>query len=161
MKRAILQVCFGPHAGRKIILDPGTTARFGRTDRADIEIPGDAQMSGAHFELAWDGQTCRLRDLDSVTGTLVGGLRATEASVPHGGWIRAGNTDFLLHIEDHTPAPPEDDDAPMETWAQCEAKEQALVALHDRARAGTLFAVVDPSRDDRIAVLLRESADDC
>lgn len=161
MKRAILQVCFGREAGRKIVVHPGAPVRVGRTERADVEIPGDAQMSGAHFELSWDGDTCRLRDLESATGTLVGGERVEETRVPHGGWIRAGTTDFLFHIEDHTPAPRQDDDAPMETWAESEARERALVALHERAAAGTLFAVVDPSRDERILVLLHESVDSC
>jgi pSer/pThr/pTyr-binding forkhead associated (FHA) protein len=161
VKRAILQVCFGREAGRKIVIQSGAVLRVGRTERAEVEIRGDAQMSGAHFELSWDGETCLLRDLESATGTLVGGERALQASVPHGGWIRAGATDFLFHIEDHTPAPLQDDDEPMETLVQSEAKEQALVTLLERAAAGTLFAVLDPSRDERILVLLQENVDGC
>ncbi|NUQ73419.1 MAG: DUF4123 domain-containing protein [Polyangiaceae bacterium] len=159
MKRAILEVCFGPQAGRKIILEPGSRLTVGRTERADIEIPGDAQMSGAHFELLWDGSICHLKDLGSVTGTLLGGLRADEAEVPHGGWIRAGLTDFTVHLEDHTPPPLEDDDAPMETQEEVEAKERALVALLGRAAEKKLYAVVDPAREERLLVLLRESVD--
>lgn len=161
MTRAIVEVCHGPQAGRKIVLDPGTRLSIGRTERADIELAGDAQMSGAHFELAWDGTTCLVRDLGSVAGTLLGGLRVDEAEVPHGGWIRAGVTDFRVHVEDHTPPPLEDDDAPMETHAEIEAKESALVALAERAASEMLYAVVDPSREERILVLLRESVDRC
>jgi pSer/pThr/pTyr-binding forkhead associated (FHA) protein len=159
MTRVILEVCFGPQAGRKIILEPGSRVSIGRTDRADIEIPGDAQMSGSHFELAWDGSKCLLKDLGSVAGTLVGGLRVDEAEVPHGGWIRAGLTDFLVHVEDHTPPPQDDEDAPMETQEELEAKEHALVSLLERAAAQKLYAVVDPAREERILVLLRESVD--
>jgi len=161
MARGILEVCHGAQAGRKIVLDPGSTVRVGRTERADVGISADAQMSGAHFELTWDGADCHLRDLESAKGTLVGGVPTVEAPVPHGGWIRAGTTDFLFHIEDHTPPALEDDDAPLETHAQVEAKEQALVTLHERAAEGRLFAVVDPSREDRILLLLRESVDRC
>jgi hypothetical protein len=118
-------------------------------------------MSGSHFELAWDGSTCLLRDLGSVAGTLVQGVRVEEAEVPHGGWIRAGLTDFLVHVEDHTPPPLDDEDAPMETQEASEAKEGALVALLDHAAAGKLYAVVDPAREDRLLVLMRESVDRC
>lgn len=161
MARGILEICHGSQAGRKIVLDPGSTVRIGRTERADVGISGDAQMSGAHFQVTWDGDACHVRDLESARGTLVGGVPATEAPVPHGGWIRAGTTDFLFHIEDNTPPPLEDEDAPLETLAQSDAREQALVALHDRAAAGGMFAVVDPSREDRILLLLRESVDRC
>lgn len=159
MKRAILEVCFGPQAGRKIILESGSRLSIGRTELSDIEIPGDAQMSGSHFELAWDGSTCLLRDLGSAAGTLVGGLRVEEAEVPHGGWIRAGLTDFLIHVEDFTPSPQEDDDAPMETQEELEAKEHALVSLLERASTKKLYAVVDPAREERLLVLLREAVD--
>jgi hypothetical protein len=82
-----------------------------------------------------------------------------EAEVPHGGWIRAGLTDFLVHIEDHTPPPLDDEDAPMETQEELEAKERALVALLERAGEQKLYAVVDPAREERLLVLLRESVD--
>ena len=161
MARGILEICHGAQAGRKIVLDPGGTVRVGRTERADVGISADAQMSGAHFQLTWDGAVCHLRDLESARGTLVGGVPTVEAPVPHGGWIRAGTTDFLFHIEDNTPPPLEDEDAPLETLAQVEAKEHALVTLHERAVEGRMFAVVDPSREDRILLLLRESVDKC
>jgi pSer/pThr/pTyr-binding forkhead associated (FHA) protein len=161
MARGILEICHGAHAGRKIVLDPGSTVRVGRTERADVGISGDAQMSGAHFQVTWDGAECHVRDLESARGTLVGGVPAMEAPVPHGGWIRAGSTDFLFHIEGNTPPPFDDEDAPLETLEESDAKEHALVKLHERAAAGTLFAVVDPAREDRLLLLMRESVDRC
>lgn len=161
MARGILEICHGAQAGRKIVLDPGSTVRVGRTERADVGISGDTQMSGAHFQVTWDGAECLLRDLESARGTLVGGVPAMEAPVPHGGWIRAGSTDFLFHIEGNTPPPFDDEDAPLETLEESDAKEHALVTLHEQAATGRMFAVVDPAREDRILLLMRESVDRC
>jgi pSer/pThr/pTyr-binding forkhead associated (FHA) protein len=153
--RFIVEVCFGPNARRRAVIEAGRTLRVGRTELADMVLPGDEQLSRVHFELAWDGARCALRDLGSARGTLVDGEPVTAAEVPHGAWIRAGETDFAVYVEQRTPPPidaPEPAPKPM--------RDAAIAELSAEAEKGTLFAVLDCARDPRIGMLLRESADE-
>jgi len=150
--RGILVISFGRLAEHKTVIAKGQTIRVGRTDHADLEVAHDAQMSRVHFELSWDGQTCTVKDLESATGTLVGGQKVAQAEVPHGGWIRAGETDFTFYIENHTRGVLPDDTVEMSRY-----KEFALVGLADEVDKGHLYAIVDAARTPRIAELLRES----
>lgn len=100
--RLIVEVRGGRANGTKAVIEPGRTLRFGRTELADVAVPGDEMLSGVHFELSWDGERCRLRDRKSHGGTTLGGAPVLTAEVPHGGWIRAGRTDFLVHVEGHS-----------------------------------------------------------
>jgi len=175
VQRAIVEVRWGPLAGRKMILAPGTTLRVGRTERADLALPRDSQMSAIHFELAWDGSSCRLRDLESAKGTQLGGEEVKEGEVQNGGWIRAGSTDFMVYFEGATPPPFENDephpsDYPDEdAWVMArELKRREREARDGRAELalamlnreeGPLYAVVDASRSERILILLRESVE--
>lgn len=181
MQRAILELRFGPESGTKRILSPGERIRVGRKAKAHWVIE-DKQMSGAHFELAWDGARCEVIDLKSATGTLVGGQRIEEPSeIGNGGWIRAGESDFMVYLEASTP--PEEDELsrqldaedgdlpPLEArWVaenreklekqregERRRKEEALDRL--RRVEGPLFVVVDAARSDRILTLVRESVE--
>jgi Domain of unknown function (DUF4123)/Inner membrane component of T3SS, cytoplasmic domain len=163
VQRAIVEVRWGPLQGRKAILEPGKSLRVGRTDRADLVVPHDAKLSGVHFELTWDGTTCRLRDLKSAVGTLVGGERVDEARVDNGGWVRAGETDFSIYFEGATPPRVLDADdvgyepEPAEALAR---KTQAFEVLRQEADSAGLFAILDAARSDRILELLRESVEE-
>lgn len=174
--RCIVELRWGPLAGTKVIIRPGETLRVGRGAQAELQLPHDPKVSEAHFELSWDGEVCKLRDLDSEGGTLLGGIPAPEGVVPHGGWIRAGETDFLVYIEGHTPPPGEGDDDEEDDdedeiarearasvrasrAARREKASRALSLLREEAARGPLYAVVDAARDDRILVLLRESVE--
>lgn len=150
--RGILVIAFGRMAEHRTVIEKGQTIRVGRTDHADLEIAHDAQMSRVHFELSWDGKTCTVKDLESATGTLVGGQKVAQAEVPHGGWIRAGETDFTFYIENHTRGVFPDDTVEMSRY-----KELALVGLADEADKGHLYAIVDAARTPRISELLKES----
>jgi len=97
--RLIVEVRGGRSGGTKAVLEAGRALRFGRTDLADVVVPYDDQLSGVHFEVSWDGARGRVRDRNSLKGTLLGGLPITRAEVPHGGWIRAGKTDFMVYVE--------------------------------------------------------------
>lgn len=174
-QRAILEVRYGPLRCKKAVLAPGERLRVGRTERASFVIPSDEQLSGAHFELAWDGATLRIADLQSTTGTLVGGAPVTAGVLKNGDWIRAGRTDFMVFLEGATPPPEpdddddeedeEDEDAVLAREAKAREEErrrywkgQAKIALE---RAGEpLYAVVDAARDDRILVLAHESVEE-
>ena len=147
---------WGPLQGQKTILEPGTAKRFGRAEWADFVVPHDRQMSGLHFEVTWDGEALRVRDLESVTGTLIDGERGKkESALENGAWIKAGETVFTLHIEGATPAR-EMASAPPVPGAAAVA---ALGALRTEATRVPLFAVLDAARNDRILELLRESVE--
>ncbi len=156
-QRAIVAVKWGPLQGQKTILEPGTAKRFGRAEWADFIIPHDRQMSGVHFEVAWDGAALRVRDLESVTGTLIDGEPGrTEGVIESGSWLKAGETVFTVHIEGATP-PREIADGPAVPSAAAVA---ALATLRAEAARAPLFAVLDAARDDRILELLCESVEE-
>ncbi|WP_438044461.1 DUF4123 domain-containing protein [Sorangium sp. So ce128] len=170
MQRAIVEVPHGPMKGQKTAIAPGGRLRVGRVDRADLAIPGDAQMSALHFEVRWDGARCRVRDLGSARGTLVGGEPVTEAELANGAWIRAGETDFMVYLEAATPPDDEGDDgidpdapdAPFRRRLAAMAAERRAYCRRvakDRLRRAPapLYAVLDAARSPRILVLLRES----
>ncbi len=162
--RCIVEVRWGRLAGTKAIIAPGGKLRVGRTERADLVIGHDGKMSHVHFELQWEGGRCMLRDLGSIEGTKVGGASVTDAEVPHGGWIQAGETDFAVYFEDRTvPCENEDgdedqdEDKPeLDEQARDEAAEAAASVLRNEARSEPLYAVLDAAREDRILELLRE-----
>lgn len=138
---------------RRTVLDPGRVLRVGRTELADFQVPADRQMSGLHFELAWDGERAVVRDRGSDKGTWVNGRQMSEGEVQSGGWLRAGDTLFMVYFEGvrerrMPPDPPE----------VAERKERALAAL--RGEADPLFALLDAARDRRVLELLRGSVEE-
>lgn len=163
----IVEVRWGRRSGAKAVIPSGRRLRVGRTARAGLVIPHDRQLSGEHFELRWDGRRCTLRDLESLTGTRLDGEPVTRAEVAHGGWIQAGETDFMVYVEHRTPPPPPppeeperdlDDEERQRRKPRRIAADKALSALQEAARA-PLYAVLDAARDDRILELLRESVE--
>ncbi len=180
-RRVILEVCLGPLQGTKKVLAPGDKLRVGRRERADLVVPDDL-MSAPHFEIAWDGTTCSLRDLKSQKGTFLSGQEVKLAELQNGSWIRAGGSDFMLFFEEATPPPidfdaelldADEDDVPpaLGHWLRLNRdKRKALMkARDDRAAAALsllhavrepLFAVVDAARSDRIVTLLQESVEE-
>jgi hypothetical protein len=153
--RAIVEVRWGPLAYRKAILDSGHTLRVGRSNLMDLALPHDAQMSAEHLAITWDGELCRVHDLDSAGGTWLQGERVGEGEMTNGAWIRAGSTDLMVYFEAHTPPRGEAEGAPLTT-----EKASALHALHELQREANLFAVVDASRGPRPLRLLREAVDE-
>jgi hypothetical protein len=155
-RRAIVEVRRGPLASLKAVLDPGRTLRVGRSNVVDLPVPRDTRMSAEHFALAWDGECCTLRDLEGAGGggTWLQGARVHEARVDNGSWIKAGETDFMVYLEAHTPAP-------RRRGAPPQSAERAPTALAELERqSGPLFAVVDASRGPRPLRLLREAVDE-
>ena len=146
-------------ASQRTVIQPGETLRVGRTDRADLMLPHDEEMSGIHMELAWDGATCLLRDLKSAKGTQLDGARiesGESGSVAHGGWIRAGTTNFSFYIEGHSRPPRGAID--MSPEGQAKARE-VLSSLQREAQGAPLFALLDAAQSDRVMELLRESVE--
>jgi pSer/pThr/pTyr-binding forkhead associated (FHA) protein len=92
------------------VLRPGEVLSVGRSNLAGLVLAQDERLAAKHFELSWDGARARLSDLGSPTGTQLNGERATEAEVRHGAWIRAGQSDFKVYVEGHTPPSFEDEE---------------------------------------------------
>jgi hypothetical protein len=140
-------------AFRKALLSPGQVLQVGRAQAMGMSLPHDIEMSNAHFELEWNGSQCRLRDLGSTRGTLLGGERVKEAIVHTKDWIRAGLTDFNVYLEDvPRPSP-----TGVATRLQQDNKTMALSLL---ASQENLFAVLDAARSQRILDLLYGSAEE-
>lgn len=151
-RRLIVEVGSGVMHGTRHVVEPGASATVGRTRRATIVVPDDPLLEGAHFRLDWDGHRCTVRDLDTGEGTLLGGEEITISNVNHADWIVAGQTHFGVFFEGGRRLLPE---APRPT-AEKQLKRRALATLQQQA---ALYAVVDPTRDDRVVELLREHVD--
>jgi|HubBroStandDraft_6_1064221.scaffolds.fasta_scaffold306812_3 pSer/pThr/pTyr-binding forkhead associated (FHA) protein len=150
--RLVVEVRSGARRGAKVSVDPGGTLRVGRAGRADLVIAEDASLSPVHCELAWDGETCRLRDLGSAAGTTLGGAPLDGAGVvKHGGWLRAGETTLSVHVEARSPLR-------GSGAVDAQRADEALAAL--APRVGRLHAILDTARDARVAELLAESVDE-
>ncbi len=169
--RLIVAVPWGPLSGKKAVIAAGSSLSFGRTAFAGFIVPHDRQMSGVHFEIAWDGKRISVRDLGSVTGTLIDGEPGrTEGEIESGGFVKAGETIFTVHVEGATPKRDEEtddeDDDPRARAAKAReverqrAAEVALKRLSQEASTGHLYAVLDAARDDRITELVREAVDE-
>ena len=154
-RRLIVQVQWGPLAFHKAIIPPGQTLQVGRSESAGLSVPHDVMMASTHFELTWDGNTCRIRDLKSTTGTLLDGQVVHEEEVGNGSWLRAGTTDFVMYFEGFTP-PRE----PTEQEVPAVGAHKARVLELLRKQEASLFAVLDAARDQRIPILLRESVEE-
>jgi len=152
--RVITEVLWGKRRGARAVISVGERLRVGRTERAKLVIDHDRSLSGAHFELAYDGARCTLRLLQGAAGLELGGQEVEqEIEVEHGAWIRAGETDFMVFFEDHTPC----SDEPQQDDDEVAIKQHVLSSL--RGDLGSLWAVLDAARDDRILTLLREHVD--
>ncbi|WP_224367708.1 DUF4123 domain-containing protein [Hyalangium versicolor] len=154
-RRAIVQVRWGPMAYRKAVLEPGQVLRVGRSEATGLALPHDSRLEEEHFELAWDGSRCRIRDLRTSAGTLLDGKPIKEGVVPHGGWIRAGGTDFVTYVERYTPADTAGDESGSVADSEGRSKALSLLGSQDG-----LYAVLDAARDARILTLLRESVEE-
>lgn len=94
--QVFLQILTGPAAGKRTVLRVGHVARVGRTEWADFSVASDSEMSEVHFAIQCEIHGCRLRDLDSSTGTLVNGKKVTDVELHHGDTITAGGTEFSV-----------------------------------------------------------------
>lgn len=104
---ALLEIQSGRQSGRKITMRPGQVTRVGRTERAEVVVTDDPQMSGVHFAIECTEKGCRILDLNSSNGTFVNGNRITQADLKNADKIVAGQTHFSVRFEkDEVEAPP-------------------------------------------------------
>lgn len=155
-KHAILQVVSGPEVFKKLTLAPGGRVRVGRGEGADLVLP-DPSIGRVEFEIDWDGTYVEARTRPTTQGNvLLSGVPVSQAPVPHGAWIHAGATDFMVYYEGHTPPRVEPNGDPV----RLASVTQALATLEELAEGRILYAVLDPARDERILVLLKEAIEE-
>lgn len=94
----VLEIRAGPLTGKQFAVPEGEPLTVGRTERANVAVPGDTQMSGVHFALEWDGKVCRVVDKRSTNGTLLNGNPVSESTLRDGDVIGAGNTKFIVRF---------------------------------------------------------------
>ncbi len=147
MSRAILQLQFGPLAQRKWLVEPNATLSVGRSDWAAAVVPHDAKLEQVHFEIARERDRWWLRPLGERPTSLNGLPLRAATRLAHGDWIAAGDSHFLCFFDEAR--------APAEAVAG--PSEDALAALQQRM--GSLFAVLDAARDDRVLELVNGAID--
>lgn len=103
----ILEVVTAPSHARKIVLSARQRATVGRTEWADFAFPHDAQMARIHFAIETTDAGCTIRDLGTSTGTFVNDQPIQQAILHDGDQIRAGQTVFLVSVEDGSGPPGE------------------------------------------------------
>ncbi|MEZ4312883.1 MAG: DUF4123 domain-containing protein [Polyangiaceae bacterium] len=143
----VLRVRSGKQRHTHAVIAPGQALRVGHGEPAELVIAADRRLGLVHFTLWNDGTECHLTCAGTVGEIWVNGLSVTSCAVPHGAWLRAGETDFSLYREGHTP--------PLDEPEETEQKRAALSALGGAGEP--LFGVFDSARDMRVLELLRES----
>jgi hypothetical protein len=151
LRRGILMILWGPHAFRKIVLEPGQTLTIGRTDRANIAV-NDPQLSGVHFSIWWSGRQALVRDLGSATGLQVNGDLQPRGFIEHGGFVIAGATTFQIFVEGFTAVS-------EEPLAASRAARIEAIKAELGPRDGQLYGIFDAARDERVRWVLAESID--
>jgi predicted component of type VI protein secretion system len=75
------------------------TCLIGSRQTADIFVPGDT-VSNAHAVIFVRAGRRYIRDLTSISGTLVNGQRCRETELRHGDEIRVATTRMMYHLAD-------------------------------------------------------------
>lgn len=97
--RVALVVREGPSPIKRVLLRPGESVTWGRTEEADYTVALDCKMSSRHFAVECGLAACVLRDLGSTNGTFVNGQRVKSAALSDQDRITAGQSTFQITIE--------------------------------------------------------------
>jgi pSer/pThr/pTyr-binding forkhead associated (FHA) protein len=106
--KCILRITDGPKAGQAIIARAGETATVGRSPGATFVIADDAQLSGLHFSIKCDRDSCLLQDLGSTNKTFLNGEVVSRKALYGGELIQAGGSHFQVSLEPDGGASPGD-----------------------------------------------------
>ncbi len=131
MARYVLRVLEGSSPEQRIPLTPGRNLSIGRKADCDLSFPSDANISGRHAELRWEGDVLILADLDSTNGTRVDGKKIRELPIGHGDAFQIGGV--RLSLVDEERALPDED-------LGLRIDETALA--RSSRRSGALFAIL-------------------
>jgi len=97
----ILEMQSGSESGKRFRIRPGQHVRVGRSSRADLALPKDQFVSGAHFLLENDAEKCWITDLNSRNGTFVNGQQVQRATALNDGdTVLAGYTAFAVRMSE-------------------------------------------------------------
>ena len=117
-------------------------------------VAEDSHLSGVHFAIELEENSCRIRDLNSRNGTLLNGQKITAGVLQDGDTITAGETTFRVTVEQAAVAP-----AFSPVFEPNATPQQRLLALL-RNDYQPLYAVLDAARDIRIMALLMQSKEE-
>ncbi len=99
----VLVVMRGSQVGRRYLLNESGLVLGRRPDRAQLVVPGDAQISSMHcrFERGPQAEAWQVVDLGSTNGTVVGTNRVATQALVDGDRILVGETvlKFTYHDE--------------------------------------------------------------
>jgi hypothetical protein len=154
-----LEVRSGPKTGNQVRLEQGRILRVGRNARADIVFPEDSHMSSLHFSLGWEGNDCRISDLNSRNGILVNGQSIAAAVLRDGDTVTAGETTFAIRVEPDEPTIASAAAALATPVVQITPQDRLLPLL--RRDLQPLFAILDAARDIRVLALLVHHKAEC
>ena len=96
----VLRVTSGPLMGREYLFDRHDTFVVGRSSQVHFSVPGDGFLSRNHFLIEFNPPACYLRDLGSSNGTKVNDLRVSTTRLRDGDVIAAGQSTFVVRVED-------------------------------------------------------------
>lgn len=150
-----LRVTNGPDLGREIMVAPGNAERVGRTGRVEHMFPNDIRMSRVHFLLRCDGEKCQLRDLRSSNGTTVNGDRVVEQFLNDQDEVQAGETRFVVSIEEVACQELEpEENVSLSTLQSRPVKQRPLNLTNKEMRARFATALADDEDEVRQMALL-------
>lgn len=92
-----LVVNSGPHTGMVVSWTSGRYV-IGRSVQASLALPHDLVASTEHCCFEIDDRGCRIRDLDSRSGTHVNGRPVKTAEIHSGDCLRIGMSDLLVNF---------------------------------------------------------------
>src|SRR5580765_7828905 len=95
--RVTLHVVAGPQTGRVFTFDQHDTFMIGRSEDAQFCLPHDRFFSRHHCLPEIAPPQCFLRDLGSLNGTFVNGIKVETAHLKNGDRIQGGET--VLEVE--------------------------------------------------------------
>ncbi|HEY9449842.1 MAG TPA: adenylate/guanylate cyclase domain-containing protein [Gemmatimonadaceae bacterium] len=138
-------------------LREGRVLLVGRGASSDIPVL-DPTISRRHAELTCENDIVRVRDLDSVNGTMVNGERVTEAKVTAGGVVTFGAVSFRLEALTASPESPDNAGAAAATPAGERAGENSTPdatiirrqPVGDSGSPLSIFARVENLADARV-----------
>ncbi len=91
-------VCFKPDGQRKDVPMTTSTIVFGRRDDCDVRV-ALGPVSRRHCEVALEGETLTVKDLDSSNGTFVNGRQITQQALKAGDQLQVGGVTFTVQID--------------------------------------------------------------
>jgi serine/threonine-protein kinase len=95
----VLRVSSGPHTGEECVLDGHAICVIGRSSHVRFSMQEDRLLSREHFRVEVSPPACTLTDLGSTNGTKVNGRRVETVPLRDGDVITAGDSAFLVRVE--------------------------------------------------------------